>query len=40
METQFYVHLDFPAAACVLAHLSYSPDTPRSPSTWAVTMPQ
>ncbi|MDQ1031285.1 hypothetical protein QF035_008867 [Streptomyces umbrinus] len=28
METQFYVHLDFPAAACVLAHLSYSPDTP------------
>jgi len=28
METQFYVHLDFPAAACVLARLSYSPDTP------------
>ncbi|ELP65943.1 SsgA family sporulation/cell division regulator [Streptomyces sp. WI04-05B] len=28
METQFYVHLDFPAAAWVLARLSYSPDTP------------
>lgn len=43
METQFYVHLGFPAAACVLARLSYSPDTPtalRSPSTGAVTRPQ
>ncbi|NUQ96121.1 MAG: SsgA family sporulation/cell division regulator [Streptomyces sp.] len=28
METQFYAHLDFPAQACVLARLSYSPDTP------------
>ncbi|MFF8902531.1 SsgA family sporulation/cell division regulator [Streptomyces lydicus] len=28
METQFYVHLEFPVAARVLATLHYSPDTP------------
>ncbi|MEU0030745.1 SsgA family sporulation/cell division regulator [Streptomyces sp. NPDC006335] len=28
METQFYAHLNFPAAACVLVRLFYSPDTP------------
>jgi len=30
METQFYMHLDFPARARVEAHLRYSPDTPLS----------